>query len=280
MSECVQFSLKQLLADHKLDTVERAFAYSDGTDMTIPGLGHRERWTLTLKDQDGCDHVVFMKRYGREPLKWVLRRWMTNGIGGSPASVEHDNIQACLAAGVAAIDQSHADHEMSGLIPLRSYIVLTKVPGEALEQCLEGFLERHSLDSETVARFTVDLASLVGRFHRAGFVHRDLYTSHVFLTENGDDFSMCLIDLARMFSPRWRRFRWYVKDLAQLKYSMPDAWIEKYWDMFMQHYLQNDPAGLAGKFNAAIDRKVSRIGRHDVKLQARRAELKRQQEQG
>ena len=74
------------------------------------------------------------------------------------------------------------------------------------------------------------LARFVAAFHAAGFVHRDLYLSHVFIrppaphaTRNGQcpEQTFALIDLQRVFRPRWRRRRWVVKDLAALNYSTP-----------------------------------------------------------
>lgn len=267
--------LAKLLHSHGLDTVDGAFKYNGGLDMTIPGLGHRQRWTLDLCDDQGSEHVLFMKRYGAEPLKWVLHRWFTYGIGGSPASVEHQCIEKLHNAGIETILQSFARHEMNGLFASRSFIILSKVPGEALEQCLQPFLEKNDLESDKTRIFSQKLVDLISRFHAAGFVHRDLYTSHVFMNEQDGALSLCLIDLARMFAPRLRKFRWRVKDLAQLKFSMPDEWLEKYWRWFIDTYCEK--VGISHEqrkqYEMAIDGKIKRIALHDAKKRVRREKM-------
>ncbi len=252
-----------------LDTVAGAFAYDSGSDMTVPWLGHRERRRVALTDADGCNHVLFMKRYGREPLTWRLQRWATYGRSGSPAEVELANIRSLHDAGIATIARAVGGSEPGRLGPRRSYILMAAVPGEALEQSFEPFLDTHGLDSEPVRRLTGALADLVRRFHRAGFVHRDLYTSHLYLDDATDEPSLHMIDVARVFTPHQRRFRWQVKDLAQLKYSAPRAWIDAYWDTFMTGYL----AGLdrrRGRYERAVGVKADRIAHHDKHLRHRR----------
>ena len=108
-----------------------------------------------------------------------------------------------------------------------------------------------------MADVTKRLARLARTLHDAGCVHRDLYASHVFLDASGGRADLYLIDLARMFAPRWRRFRWYVKDVAALNYSMPAAWVQRHWQAFLGEYLPGvGPCGLRG-FDRAVDRRVA-----------------------
>src|SRR6185436_18432553 len=67
-------------------------------------------------------------------------------------------------------------------------------------------------------------------FHGQGFVHRDLYLSHGFLDpvvieteEQGSprEPAFSLIDLQRVFKPKWYCRRWVIKDLAALNISTP-----------------------------------------------------------
>jgi len=148
-------------------------------------------------------------------------------------------------------------------------VIVSAVPGESLERCGEQFLATIEQD-HGIPHFTTRLADLVATLHGAGYVHRDLYASHVFLNERGGDFELYLIDLARMFSPRCRRFRWRVKDLAQLKYSMPSLWTVAHWDDFLAKYLGAETAAM-GRYARAIDRKVAAITRHDENRRQRHA---------
>ena len=94
-------------------------------------------------------------------------------------------------------------------------------------------------------------------------MHRDLYTSHVFLDETPAGAELYLIDLARVFAPRWRRFRWRVKDLAQVKYSMPDRWVREHWDDFLAAYLGDTVDSCRRRYDTAVRRRVERMRRRD-----------------
>lgn len=236
----VDSALLEAVRGEGLDTVEGAFAYAGGEDLTKPGLGDRRRTRLTLPGPDGRTYELYLKRYG----------------GGSAAR-EFANISAARAAGVPTM-QGVVWGRRAG----RSYLIVTAVPGDALERCGEDFLARHAGDG-AAAELTARLAELVRRFHAAGFVHRDLYSSHVFLDESQGRTCLYLIDLARMFSPRWRRFRWRVKDLAQLKYSMPPRWGKDCWDDFLTAYMGREEAARAGRYDRAIGGKAAAMRRRE-----------------
>jgi len=238
----VDSALLEAVRGERLDSVEGAFAYSGGEDLTKPGLGDRRRTRLTLGGPDGRTYELYLKRYS-----------------GGLAVREFANISAARAAGIPT---------MQGVIwgrrARRSYLIVTAVPGDAIERCGQDFLTRHAGDG-AAAELTARLAELVRRFHAAGFVHRDLYSSHVFLDESQGRTRLYLIDLARMFSPRWRRFRWRVKDLAQLKFSMPPRWVEDCWDDFLTAYLGREGAARAGRYDRAIGGKVAAMHRRQQK---------------
>ena len=237
-----------------LDTVAGAFAYEGGDDFDKPGLGHRRRTRITLADKTGRPQELYLKRYGPEPIKTRFDRLIKGGGLATAAEVEFPNIVLAAKAGVATMEPVICGADKTG----RSYLVVTAVPGDAMERCFDQFLAES--DAAAVECVTNYLAEFVGKFHGAGAVHRDLYASHVFLHADSEGPELYLIDLARVFRPRLRRFRWQVKDLAQLKYSMPPAWVDSYWPLFMDTYLADRPGG-ESKWSAAIDRKVASMVR-------------------
>jgi tRNA A-37 threonylcarbamoyl transferase component Bud32 len=255
-----------------LNTLDGAFAYRDGQDLDKPGLGHRRRTELTLSDAQGKSHRLFLKRYQAEPLAWRIRRLLTYGRARSVALVEADNIRLANQAGIATMQAVCAGQAMDGFFPGRSYIIVTAVPGDAMSRRLDDFISRH--DSDALAEQLVEkLAGLVGRFHQADFVHRDLYTSHIFMDETPDGLELNLIDLARMFQPKWRAFRWRVKDLAQLKFSLPAQWCRRHWEKFLELYFSQ--AGLSPgqqrRYRQAIDRKAQRLFARDSLQEIKKA---------
>jgi len=258
-------ALMAALRREGLDSVDGAFAYGAGRDVVKPGLRHRRRTRLELTDDAGVTQTIYLKRYGRERIMDRLWRWYTYGRRRSPAGVEFHNIRAARAAGLPtmeAVCYGEEFHELAGFISMgsaRSYVVVTAVPGDALERCCEEFLARHADSDEVVVALTEKLADLAREFHEAGFVHRDFYASHIFLDQRDGRTDLYLIDLARMFSPR-RRFRWRVKDLAQLKYSMPPAWVERFWQTFAARYFAGADSARRS-YERAIGRKVSAMRR-------------------
>ena len=245
-----------LLKGLGLDTVEGAFAFTRGEELSKDRLGTRRRTRIRLSDGSGGVVEWYLKRYGPEAWPRRLARRLTGRGRAGPAKRELEAIR-CLRAADVPTARSLAGGCEGGLLGARrGYIVLDAVPGDALERCFDGCLARW--DESQVQRFNAALAELVRGLHGAGWVHRDLYASHVFLHETPDGPKLRLIDLARCFAPRWRRFRWRVKDLAQLKYSMSPAWVEQYWDEFLAGYLGG---GGRDRWYRAIDRKVAAMQR-------------------
>jgi len=261
---CCEESLAGALRAEGLDTVAGAFAYGGGQDLAKPNLRRRQRTRLSLRDGRGRIHELYLKRYGRESLLARLCRRMTYGRRRSPAGVEFQNIRAARAAGLPTMREVIYGEQMGLSGAERSYVIVTAVPGDALERCFEDFLRRHGAD-EAVGRFGEKLAELLRGLHGSGYVHRDLYSSHIFLHESGNELDLYLIDLARMFAPRWRKGRWRIKDLAQLKYSMPGKWVERYWNIFLSAYLGGFGAHLLQRYGRAVDRKVAAMRRRSLK---------------
>lgn len=240
-----------------LDSVQGAFAFTGGEKLSKPGLGSRERIRLELPGPAAGPIVCYLKRYA-QPLP---RRWLCPAQ--TPAEVEMRNIHACRAAGVSTMQCLAMGQDSAG----RSFIVVDSVPGQSLETCFGQFLRSAGVGSESMARFNQRLVELVGSLHKAGLVHRDLYASHIFLDQSGGSPALHLIDLARVFSPRWRLFRWRVKDLAGLLFSLPQEWSSRWWGEFLQGYLARLGLGAAGTWQRAIDAKVARMRRHQQRHQ-------------
>lgn len=259
-------ALLEAVALAGLDTIDGAFAYGGGQDLPKRGLGERRRTRLALPDAHGRRHQLYLKRYGREPLAGWLRRLVSCGRMCSPARTEFGNIRAAAAAGIETMEGVIFGEDSPRPWPRRSYIIVTAVPGDALERCFEQFLAMNP-SREAGEAVTRKLVEMVSALHAIGWVHRDLYAAHIFLHESDDGVCLYLIDLARMFRPRWRRFRWRVKDLAQLRYSMPSAWTDRWWDFFLAEYLGPQGRVQAGRYNRAVDRKVGRMLRRDRRKQ-------------
>ena len=223
---------EQLLARHGLRDIEAVFGWSSGDRLDKPGLERwRQRWRITLQG-DAAQHTVYLKRFDHPPLRRQLQRWRSGASSLSTAGMEWANARLLAQAGIQAAEPIAFGQQMAGLWERRSFIMLREVRGTSLERWVPASLP--PVDQETDLqrrRRRLDrLARFVAAFHAAGFVHRDLYLSHVFIQpaaaedgigEPGKDDEFALIDLQRVFRPGWRHRRWVVKDLAALDYSTP-----------------------------------------------------------
>ena len=261
VAEDVPACLVETLRREGLDTVDGAFAYAGGEALTKPGLGSRRRMRLSLTDDAGRTHELYMKLYGGEPLGRRIGRWLTYGRFVSPARAEFENILAVRAAGITTMEPVAWGQETTRPGAKRSYVIVSAVRGEALERCGQEFIARCAERPDLLDELTERLCLLVRALHGAGYVHRDLYASHVFLDVSRGRVELSLIDLARVFRPRWRRFRWRAKDLAQLKYSMPPEWVERCWESFLRKYLSGGDERRLRRWSLAIDGKVERMRR-------------------
>jgi tRNA A-37 threonylcarbamoyl transferase component Bud32 len=160
--------------------------------------------------------------------------------------------------------------KMAGGFEIASVLMTQGIIGQSLEKFVPKHFARIPDRQELVKRraWIRQLAGLVRRFHQAGFCHRDLYLSHIFICfkKNGHPV-FYLIDLARAFKTGWRKNRWIVKDLAALNYSAPGKTISATDRMrFFNVYQGVTKIGEKDKnFLREIAQKSRRIALHDAK---------------
>lgn len=249
------------LEENGLDTVAGAFAWEGGQDMVKPGLGNRRRTRIYFCDPEKHCWQLFMKRYYPRPTINRLVSFVFGSGRVSEAAAEYRNIRFLREAGVPTMREIMFGEDGGWLGPLRSYLIVSSVPGDALERCGQEFMDRHAGNPEAVDTLTDELITLAVGLHKTGFVHRDFYASHIFLHEHEGILELYLIDLARAFRPRARLFRWRVKDLSQLKYSMPVQWVSSKWNHFISGYLDRMDYDNHERWNAAIDARVTGMER-------------------
>ena len=226
---------KPLFESHGLTDLEAVFAFQEGRRLDKPGLADwRQRWRIQLPDERtaAAPRTFYLKRFESPPIRQQLARWRQGAWRTSTAGVEWQNARSLERSGIACARPMAFGQRMQGPIEKRSFVILDEVQGCSLERWLPEHVPPPDEDADPRGRRALidALARFVGRFHAAGFVHRDLYLSHVFLTGVGqeraeipgpDDEVFALIDLQRVFRPRWRKCRWVVKDLSALDYSTP-----------------------------------------------------------
>lgn len=252
-----------------LDTLEGLFSGAAGESLDKPGLdAWRERVRLTFNGEPG-PRCVYLKRYANPPpaARWEVCR---SGSGAaSVAGVEWAWMQRLEHDGIACPRRIALGESMRGRREHRSAILIEAVGGRSLESWA---CRTPSPPRRQVRKIMQLTANLVGRFHGAGYVHRDLYLAHIFVTPDGEHpAGVTLIDLQRVFRPTCCRLRWIVKDLAALNYSTPSTlvsrsdrlrWLKQYLTVSK---LDTSPRALVYR----ILGKTMSIARHDRRRLAR-----------
>lgn len=253
-----------ILREAGLDSLDSLFRGDLGQRLHKPGLSPwRERIRIDIEPPEG-PRTFFLKRFLNPPKEaWrtvaVPRRGMA-----SLAAVEWNRTIQLRAEGVPCAEPVAFGEELAGSRELRSALLLAAVPGDALER-LVG--EWGAEDRPLVRALLEATADLVGRFHALGYVHRDLYLSHIFFDADARlESALSLIDLQRVMKPpRWRRRRWVVKDLASLDYSTPASLVSRGQRLrWLKRYLRvSKLKGSPRRLARQVARKTLRIVRHD-----------------
>ena len=211
----------------------------------LRALPDRENWRLELHAPHGAAQGAYLKKHHVRDARSWWRAKVGAGPGKSAGRVEARNAARLARSGIAAMrliaygEKLHAD----GL--LESFVLTEELTGftqldHFLRQRFAPRAERdHRPRDKRLARLLRDVADVAARFHRLGYNHRDLYCCHFFISEPAAaEFKIHLIDLQRVEHRRRRRWRWLVKDLAQLAYSAPRDRVSCTDRMaFVKHYL-------------------------------------------
>lgn len=130
----------------------------------------------------------------------------------------------------------------------------------ALDAAREGWLE-------TWFAFVCDrVAPTLGRLHRAGLVHRDCNLAHLFAVDPRTSGAVAMIDVERVFRPRWRRRRWLVKDLASLLASSPVPVPGRLALRFLRQWAPDLGRSDRRRLVSAIAHKARRIGAREPRF--------------
>ena len=208
-----------------LDSLDRLFAYSAGERLDKPGLDPwRERLRLTLRDGER-GQAFFLKRF-LHPPRDARRAVQRSGSGArSLAGNEWAWIQRLTGDGIPCVEAVAYGEEVRKGREVRSAGLTAEAAGRSLEKWVREWGEA---DRPIVRRLVPATASLISRLHGCGYIHRDLYLSHLFYDPSQPvDRSLRLIDLQRVIRPRWRLRRWIVKDLASLNFSTPSGLVSR-----------------------------------------------------
>ncbi len=228
-----------LLTAAGLTTFAQIMATSQG--QRLRRLADRENWRLELPALDG-PRGAYLKKH----VLTRQRAWFRPGVHPVSAGMcEAENVLRLAVAGVPSMPLVACGQRRDEHGRIESFVLTEELLGFTQ---LDHFLRRRFPSSIAAAgaprdrafnQLLANVAQVAQRFHRAGFNHRDFYCCHFFIAEPAPGrFDVHLIDLQRVEQRRWWRWRWVVKDLAQLAYSAPRERVSATRRLaFIKHYL-------------------------------------------
>ncbi len=262
---------ERTLRDQKIASLDALFAIPNDGDLSKPGL---ERWRERIRielDHDGRTCVFFLKRFDAPPrtARREVRRCgqAVRSVGG----MEFGWMVRLAKDGIACPAPVALGEEFVGQTERRSAVLMQSVPGDSLERLVA---EGGESVASTMRTLIEPLADMIGRFHRTGYAHRDLYLAHIFYDPTATcASSLHLIDLQRVIRPRFRAMRWVVKDIAALNFSTPVGLVSRTDRMrWLTRYLGTRKLGAVGRRLAyRIIGKTERIARREARRTARMA---------
>ncbi|MCF7957614.1 MAG: hypothetical protein K9M57_04105 [Phycisphaerae bacterium] len=269
-SGLVHSTYKPLLENHELGSLNDIFSYSQGERLHKAGLGVRERFRLKLKGPDGQGCTVYLKRFGRDRLKSLVKQWLSRRSMDAAGMYDFAAAVDLARAGVPVPRPIAYGQEIGPFGEKRSFAIIEELPNaEALERLMPQWAQVKGNYKLLANRRALigQVAALARTMHDQGYYHRDFYLAHLFLCRDkfGQE-KICLIDLQRVFKPIIARRRWQIKDLSQLYYSAKDYFSKTEMARFLRTYF--DVAKLTPEHKLlirAVVAKAKRIERHDRK---------------
>lgn len=111
-----------------------------------------------------------------------------------------------------------------------------------------------------------EVAPFARRLHDQGLIHRDLNCAHLFMADPRSAGRPAVIDVERMFRPRWRWQRWVVKELASLLASSPVPVPVRVALRFLCCYQPELTTRQRRRLARAVGRKVARVLAHQPRF--------------
>jgi len=215
----------------------------------------------TLSDRENCTLDAALVD-GRR-VRWHIKRYPATRRSPTPAERERFGFKLLQDA----------------QIPTPTLIAWGKLADGRnflITEDLDGYQPADKLlaDGFPFDRLRNPLADLAAALHNAGLHHRDLYLCHFFVRISDDAIDVKLIDVKLIDVARVKKLpalltrqRWIVKDLAQFWYStLPLPISEPQKEAWLARYMEKRGEKGLVPLKRAIEKKVARIAKHDVKL--------------
>ncbi len=228
-------------------------------------------------------HILYLKRHVPERISTFVSIPALNFSGtSSQGRLEFENICDFRENSIPTVTPVACGEHRIHSNRVESFVLTEDFhPWISLEEMIRDHPEffRGSEGTERKKVLLDKLGRLAKKMHRSGFNHRDFNATHILLryTEDGELHEPALFDLQRVDRKRMFRFRWIIKALAELNYSLPeDLFTPEDRRRLFNAYHGKSSLSLWNRFQYLwIQKKTGRISRHTDHMMAKRAERRR-----
>ncbi|GBC61631.1 lipopolysaccharide core heptose(I) kinase RfaP [Desulfonema ishimotonii] len=271
---------RKLLTSAGLDSFDALYGYPGGE--VVKDIRERSVTRIDI-EAGGTTRRFYLKRHRTEQtgIRGLLSRWL---LGRSPAQgcKEFDTLCDFRKHGLPTVVPVAAGERRTGLFRTESFVLTEDFsPFVSLEEIIRErpeFLEGPAGEVRK-AILLRQIGRLARQMHQSGFNHRDFNATHVLLhyEDRKGVPRTALFDLQRVDRRKYLRFRWIIKTIAEVNYTLPEGLFspQDRLRLFLA-YKGKSCLGLRDRVQWLwIRRKTARISRHTDHIMARRAERRR-----
>jgi heptose I phosphotransferase len=269
-----------LLEKPQFHSFQSTWSCPDGE--TIKKIKDRSVIRISVEDTDG-KRVFYLKKHNAEYLgPGKMLRSLFPAWGMSQGRKEFENICGFRKENLATVIPVAAGEKFFNIFRAESFLITEDFsPFVSLEDLLRDRPQFFmGPEGQTRKRYMIhQIAHFARQMHQAGFNHRDFNATHILLHyENKSEVpKIALFDLQRVDRRRFFRFRWIIKSLAEVNYTLPDELFNVKDRLFLfLSYKDKSTLHFLDRLQWIwIQRKTLRIKKHTEKILARRKERKR-----
>lgn len=269
----------EVLDDIHFDSFESVWRYQDGeTQKKI-----KERSVIRFEIQtDSGKKYFYLKRHNTQfvGIKRILALF-SQKLVLSEGKREFENICDFREGGLGTVFPVAAGERFVKFCWVQSFLITEDFsPFISLEYMLRDHPEffMGEKDSDRKRNLINRIGIFARRMHEKGFNHRDFNATHILLyyKDKSDAPDIALFDLQRVDRSAVLQFRWIIKSLSELNYTLPKSLFDEEDRISLLLSYKGKK-----KLNAWerlqwlwIKKKTARIKRHTEKMMARRKERK------
>ncbi len=268
---------QELLERAPFHSFESIWEFSNGE--TIKQIKARSVIRFEIRHHD-IKRTFYIKRHNSEfiSLSRLLSRIFPRR-SLSQGRLEFENICDFRKYNLPTVVPVAAGEKFSHFFWVKSFIITEDFsPFISLESLLENrpqFLSGPKGNNRKRILLK-EVAVLARRMHQNGFNHRDFNATHILLNyTNGSDIpQIALFDFQRVEKRKYFRFRWKIKSIARLNYTLPDEIFNiKDKAYILLSYKDKKRFNFIDRMQWFwIERKTAKIKRHTEKMIDRKVE--------